>query len=1829
MSGFLIPRYKKARGSVQYTTSFSTPFTTTFTVPAGVNFISVVAVGGGGGGGSAAIYTPTATYLGGGGGGGGALAYNNNIPVYPGESLTVVVGEGGASGTQLSTTVWPAVNPNNGGNGGDSYIYRTTSTEVIVRAGGGRGGRGGLADSITGYTPGQPSSVSTGSGGQIIVGIGGGAGGAGGANAIHPGTTNYIMSGAGGGGAGGYNGPGGNGSINASAIGTASNPSGGAGSAAGVASGGGGGGPNYPTAVIINQSSSKGGGVGLFGRGIDGAASIATAATFDGYSGSIPFTESFAATQITSIALNLPAVTSLTLLVNGSADDTFVAVALPWAVIYAGVSYTTVYVGSNSYLTFGSGASQFTPLNAGAPGFPKIMIDSSDNSYQRVYAGVQSGTTPNRVYRVRYEGTAGTSGTVGSPNMVWEAWFYENQPSRIDIQIGVNARNGAGFSGICTASALVEAFPSVAPNRAYQLLPAGNANGAILAPSNIRFGGGGSGSSYFGAIGGPGAVRIVWPGDTRLFSDYDVVSDIDPTYSISPASTVINEGSTVAVTVTTTNVADGTVLYYALIPQVGPITGTTTGSITINSNTASFNTATLNVFGLDSFTEGDVIFTVILYTDITRLNPVAASPSITVLDSSRPPIVYPLIASSTVMNEADSVTFAVNTENFPTGKKLYWAIDTTVGVSPVASTDFSQMVGSFTMVNNVGSFSISSAEDLLTEGPENFIVNVATGISAYSPAYVFLACSSASATSESSGQTLTIAGSGVTAFSLGSLFAVQFGGAGYLSSTVQIPFTDQDFTIEAWINPSTSGTLRGIVQNWNGGGEFGLEITTANVLRFFYTNAASGISTIIVVGTTVIPTNTYTHVAVVRNGGDLRLYVNGVADIILGTINSVYNIGSDILYYYNGATKNLVIGIGADLTGYFTGAISQLRIVNGKAMYTGTSFSLNTTVTGQQAYTTPGTYTWVAPAGVTSVSAVCVGAGGGGFRDGGGGGGGGLAWVNNIAVVPGQSYTVVVGAGGTAGQAAAVTAGGDSYFIGTNILRGGGGAAGVNTSGVLGGAGGTFFVTGTAVSQGGGNGGSGGAFNVSSTTFLGGAGQTGASGGGGGAGGYAGAGGNGGAADFGPGGLGAGGGGGGGGTTNQVYGNGNGQPSGGAGGGVGIFGQGANGNGGVGVSSYASAGGGGGGGSGGGGGQGGTANFTGGNVGGMPGLYGGGGGGSTGSGNSGGYTRGDGNNVGGGGAVRIIWGPGRAYPATLTVDQPFFSALSYSISTDRTVTSSPVMTLVDTSVTLGKRDISSMSLYTTWTPISGGGIQGQVAFTTTGTYLWTAPAGVGNVHVVAVGAGGIQDSSQTAPTGAGGGGLGWKNNIPVIPGQSYTVVVGRGSIGFVGIGDGDSYFISRDIVKGGGGSGLFLSGTIGNGGSYTGDGGGNGGRGGISSGAPTAGGGGNGGAGGYNGNGGLGGTDRGTPGTGSGGGGGGGGAGGVGYVGWNGGGVGIFGLGTSGLPGVYGNPGVGASGGAGSGGTGVLYGAGFPVTASSIKPQGAVRIIWGAGRAFPSTLTTDQSNTSFTYFSPYYLNPSANPRITGVAWKPDGTIVYISMITRTGLGSLASSIYSFPVTTAWNIATAIAPTGSLVNFSAGLNTAIMFNPTGTAVYFLANQGAAKMIQQFPLPTAWNISSMGTGTNTPGDYVPNTASLDGMCFGNNGTYIYVTSTANNLGYLGRVTLPTPYNISSITSLIGTQPYINLPQATNPTGITFSNEGLYMYITDGTTDKIYVYLLSIAWDHTSAAYTGVSYDLRRLGDNVTSMVSSGYLRPGGNDFYVVDGYNSKIAQFKLSN
>lgn len=226
----------------------------------------------------------------------------------------------------------------------------------------------------------------------------------------------------------------------------------------------------------------------------------------------------------------------------------------------------------------------------------------------------------------------------------------------------------------------------------------------------------------------------------------------------------------------------------------------------------------------------------------------------------------------------------------------------------------------------------------------------------------------------------------------------------------------------------------------------------------------------------------------------------------------------------------------------------EVTIINKKKNYNDNDPDLDVIYPESQgvSWITPGQYSFVVPEGITSICGVAIGASSSSYSKGAqaiygsSSGGGGLGWANSIAVTPGETLIVEVGAPGNninMGDTVKTYPGGRSCLRrGATVLFAGngatnGGEVGTGTS-----------IGGTYVGQGGGNGGNGIGYNYYTS-------------GGGGAGGYSGNGGNGGSLTGGT--LyatgGNGGGGGGAGGENGTFGRG------GRGGGTGLFGQGNNG----------------------------------------------------------------------------------------------------------------------------------------------------------------------------------------------------------------------------------------------------------------------------------------------------------------------------------------------------------------------------------------------------------------------------------------------------------------------------------------------------------------------------------------------------------------------------------------------------------------------------------------------------------------------------------------------
>ena len=161
----------------------------------------------------------------------------------------------------------------------------------------------------------------------------------------------------------------------------------------------------------------------------------------------------------------------------------------------------------------------------------------------------------------------------------------------------------------------------------------------------------------------------------------------------------------------------------------------------------------------------------------------------------------------------------------------------------------------------------------------------------------------------------------------------KFGGSGlYLDGTgdyLTIPTNtsfnlgNANFTIECWIKTST--TSGGVLNRSNGGAasnsSFVLWIDANGNAGIYLTENTGWDSSN--VNTTVVTDNVWHHVAGVRNGSSLRMYVDGVSS-------------SSTTFSGTVPDSTRVFEVGAQDTAYFNGYIDQARFTQGVARYTST-----------------------------------------------------------------------------------------------------------------------------------------------------------------------------------------------------------------------------------------------------------------------------------------------------------------------------------------------------------------------------------------------------------------------------------------------------------------------------------------------------------------------------------------------------------------------------------------------------------------------------------------------------------------------------------------------------------------------------------------------------------------------------------------------------------------------------------------------------------------------------------------------------------------------------
>jgi hypothetical protein len=374
-----------------------------------------------------------------------------------------------------------------------------------------------------------------------------------------------------------------------------------------------------------------------------------------------------------------------------------------------------------------------------------------------------------------------------------------------------------------------------------------------------------------------------------------------PVYSVSSNVASLNEGSAVTYTISTQYVLDGTVLYWT---TSGTTTssdfsdGLTSGSVTMTNGTATVVRTLTN----DIITEGSETIVFELRTGSTSGTIVASSPSVTVYDTS----VLFITPSVSSVNEGSSVTWTINAVGFGTGTLYYTNSGTT------SASDFSDGLnsGSIAITSDAGTLTKTLLNDLSTEGSETIIIQIRTG--------------STAGTVVGTSNTVTVAD---TSYSSQGYSVSLPSGANYINiatTNSNFVFTG-DFTIEAWVNmptTATGGPYTIFGSNYSGGGSAVFDFRYYN--NNWQISLNGGFGTDISGTSGSITPNVWYHVAAVRSGSTITVYVNGKA---LGTTTNSNTLG------YNQAYAIGSSGSGSG-SNRFIGYISNLRVVNGTAVYT-------------------------------------------------------------------------------------------------------------------------------------------------------------------------------------------------------------------------------------------------------------------------------------------------------------------------------------------------------------------------------------------------------------------------------------------------------------------------------------------------------------------------------------------------------------------------------------------------------------------------------------------------------------------------------------------------------------------------------------------------------------------------------------------------------------------------------------------------------------------------------------------------------------------------------
>lgn len=251
------------------------------------------------------------------------------------------------------------------------------------------------------------------------------------------------------------------------------------------------------------------------------------------------------------------------------------------------------------------------------------------------------------------------------------------------------------------------------------------------------------------------------------------------------------------------------------------------------------------------------------------------------------------------------------------------------------------------------------------------------------------------------------------------------------------------------------------------------------------------------------------------------------------------------------------------------------------------------------------------------------------------------------------------------------------------------------------------------------------------------------------------------------------------------------------------------------------------------------------------------------------------------------------------------------------------------------------------------------------------------------------------------------------------------------------------------------------------------------------------------------------------------------------------------------------------------------------------------------------------YDSVSYDVLTENPSIGGLVFSENGDYAF----TVNAAGD--PEIFRYPLSTAWDVSTMGASDQSYsLTAQATVSTEFQFNDDGTKFYVLCR--GTDYVYQYNLTSAYDLDTASYASKSV-DISTEEGSAWGMFFKPDGTKMYISGDTSDLIY--QYTLSTAWDVSTATYDTATGSVAsedNLPRA-----IYIKSDGTTLYMAGHTNDVIFQYTMSTPWDITTLAYASKSYDV-----STEETAPQGiWFKTDGSKMYIVGQGGDSILQYSI--